>query len=327
MFSRNKKKINSRVRFQSSRFRYQLKQARGYKRPSRSLPETDFGILLAKIGLGSWQARFFSLVVLLFLVYIAYIPNFLFIKHINVTGGDQTARSSLEASINSFLEKNLPLPQKNLALLSKNRLKEYLLKNNSHVLKINSVDKQFPSTLNVEITPRVDEFIIQNGTSEYSVSNDGLVTGEVYGTASASLPTALGLIKLSGGESLAWGQQALTEGKPEFLNKLRKRLPEAGRSAVDYYEIEKLATPDLAVYLKNGLKVLFDFTSNSDKTLDRLKLLLSQFSDSDLKRLFYADMRFEDRGYLCYKGTPCVKDINLSNASAMPTSTPDNLPN
>jgi cell division septal protein FtsQ len=325
MFGKNQKKLNYRVRFQNAKFKRRLTEARGYKRPQKSVPDGIWEISLAKIGLGSWISRILTLLVFFFLVYLAYIPNIFFIKQVTVRGLSGEALASVNSSVNSFLEKKIPWPQRNLGLLSKNKLTDFLLKNNQKVLRINKIEKHFPSTLFVDITQRTNAFIVQTPTAAYSLTGDGLITEVVEPNASGTLPSGLPLIKLNNADEIIVGKPALGQDRVNFIFALQNQLPDLAKSKVSNYHLADLQTPDISVYFKNGTKILFDLNSDVNKILRSLKLLFSQLSDSDAKNLFYIDMRFEDRGYVCSKGMLCVKDINLSGYSA--SSSPTNLPN
>ena len=90
------------------------------------------------------------------------------------------------------------IPQKNLLLLSTSKLGSYIISENQNVLKVIKISKKFPSTLIIELAPRVNEFLIQNSVSNYfSLSTDGLVQNKIYPNASGSLPSDLVLIKLN----------------------------------------------------------------------------------------------------------------------------------
>ena len=74
---------------------------------------------------------------------------------------------------------------------------------------MDSISKKLPSTLIVNITPRIDEFeVLTASSTAYSVSNDGLVTGELLPNASGTLPTLSFLIKLTEVGNLNVGQNA-----------------------------------------------------------------------------------------------------------------------
>lgn len=323
MFSQNKKKTDSRVRWQNPRFKSRLVAQRSYKRPTRHLPETAAAVFLSKIGLGTWWARGLTALGFFILVYLVFIPNFLFIKHINIAGAADLA--SVQNSVNAYLEKKLPWPQQNLVLLSKAGLADYLLKNNPKVLKVNKITKKLPNTLAVDITARTDEFLLKTQTSAYSISNDGQVTNQLISDASATLPSGLVLIKLDSEPSLTLGQQALALGSIKAIQTLLSQLPEAAKAYVDFFGIEDLQAQDISAYLKTGLKIIFSSDSNLQTALTRLGVLISQFSDQDKAKLFYIDMRSVDKAYVCQKGAPCVKDINLPSQAA--TSTQNNISN
>lgn len=315
MFNKNKRKTNYKIRFQNLNFKRRLEQQRSYKRSPRALPQTAWGIFLVKIGLGSWVSMFGVLLIFLLLIYIVFVPNVFFIKQVRITGADGQNLASIETSINSFLNKKIPWQQKNLLLLSKNNLNNYLIKNNQKVLKVNKITKDFPSTLILDIDVRLDKFAIQTSASFFSVSNDGLVTSVVEPNASGTLPSNLILIKLNKAESLTVGHAALPEKNADFILKLQYQMPGLLRFETDYYQLTNLQSPDLIVHFKNDFKILFDLNSDFNKSFGRLKLLFSQFSDADIKNLQYVDMRFEDRGYVCAKDAPCIRDSKSASST------------
>ncbi|HYV33733.1 MAG TPA: hypothetical protein VE973_02700 [Candidatus Limnocylindria bacterium] len=319
MFSKKKKKIESRVRFQNSRFKHQLREARDYKRHKRTFPKTDWEVFFSSIGLGSLLSKLLTLLVFLLLIYLVYIPNIFFVKHINITGASPEITANAEASVNLFLNKNLPWPEKNLALLSKNGLKAYLLKTNKQILSVDSINKKLPNTLTIKVTPRLDWFALQTPAGEYfSISNDGIITNQVAPDASGTLPSGLILIKLNQNSNINLEQGVLNQSKVNFIKGLYDQLPGVAKSPINYFEINDLQTPDINVYLQNGLLLKFGLLSNLTETLNRLGLLYAQFAPSELKRLYYIDMRFLDRGYICYQGTACSSNTPTSNATSTP---------
>jgi hypothetical protein len=287
----------------------------------RSKPTGTGEIFLSKIGLGSWLSRSVTLLIFLLLIYLVFIPNVFFVKHITINDAQISDKPAIEALVNSYLSKKLPWPQRNLVLLSKAGLKNFLLKNDQKILGIESINKKLPSTLVLSITPRVDRFIIQTANGTYfSVSSDGLLTNEVFPDASGTLPSNLTPIKLDDNDGVIVGNKAFNQTGVNFLNQIQNQFPEIVKSATDYYELSGLQTPDLTIYLKTGLKIKLALNSDAAQTLNHLRLLFSQFTDSDIKKLYYIDMRFGDNGYVCYKGTACVQEISLPAASTTPAN-------
>jgi hypothetical protein len=320
---KNKRKTDYQVRFQDPKFRQKLQQARTYKRFKKTLPLTETGIILSKIGLGSWLSRIGTLLGFFVLIYLVYIPNIFFIKHLTINGANPGSISAVEQITNSYLGKKTPWPQKNLILLSKSKLADYLLKNDQKILGIDSISKSFPNSLTINITPRIDKFAITaSGSPEiYSVSNDGIITGILTPTASGTIPSGLIPIRLTANGDLYSGKSLFNKNQISFFVLLQNKLPGIVKSPVDYYELGDSQNQNLTVYTKNGFKLLFDLSSDLNKTLNRLGLLFSQFSDADIKKLYYVDMRFEDRGYVCDLGTPC--SITKTIPSIEATSTPN----
>jgi cell division septal protein FtsQ len=317
----NKRKTDSRIRFQNSRFKHRLQEARGYKRSARNKPLGAGGIFLSMVGLGSWFSRFFTLLIFLLLIYLVFIPNVFFVKHVAINGAQTEDKSAIETLVNSYLSKKLPWPQKNLVLLSKPGLKEFLLKNDQKILAINSINKKLPATLIINITPRINQFVIQTASgTDFFVSNDGLVTNEAYLAASGTLPSNLTFIKLDDSEGLVIGNRVFEQNQIIFLLRMQDQLADVVKSPIDFFELASFKTTDLSVYFKTGPKVILSLNSNADQALGRLKLLFSQFSDIDIKKLYYVDMRFGNNGYVCYKGTTCVQNISLPTASTTPAN-------
>jgi hypothetical protein len=313
----NKKKIDSKIRFQNSRFKNRLSRARGYKRQIRTRPAGRGGIFLSKIGLDSWFSRFATLLVFLFLIWLVFIPNIFFVKQIIINTSQSGDRPVIQALTDAYLSKKLPWPQKNLILLSKSGLSNFLQKNDEKILKVSGINKKFPSTLIVSITPRIDQFLIQTASSTYfSVANDGLDTAEVFPDASGTLPSNLTLVKLDNSDGLIIGRQAFSQSQVDFLNQLQQQLPGIVKSPINYYELDSLNTPDLTVYFKGGFKIMVSLNADTAATLNHLSLLFSQFAAADIQKLDYIDMRFGDNGYVCDKGLPCVQNLNLPNNNA-----------
>lgn len=321
LFNKNKRKIDSRIRFQNPNFRQRLNDARMYKRRAKSLPDTKWTVFLSKVGLGSWPARVITVLIFFALIYIVFIPNLLFIKTITVKGADQAAADEIKTQAQLFMGQKAFWPQKNILFFSKNRFAKFLIKQDREVLSVNKVSKKFPNTLIIDIAPRADTFTIQTETADYIISGDGLVTQELANMASTTLPSGLILIKLTGSEELALGQKALDPETADFISALQNSLANITKVPTDHYEIASLNSADVTVYNKNGLKLLFDVTLDQKKVLQQLSLLYSQFLPGDISRLNYIDMRFDGKAYTCFNNTPCVKNINLpkSNSTSTPT--------
>ncbi len=312
-------KINPKIRFQNSYFQKRLQEARGYKRAKRILPQTQLGVLLAKVGLGSWTARLFTLLILLLLIYAVYIPNIFFIKNIQISGIEASGQAAVATSVQSFLNHRLPWPQKNLFLLSRPGLNDFLIRNNQQILKVDKISKKIPNTLIINIIPRTGAFVIQTLKGNYTISNDGLVSQKLF-TDHSTTSSPLNVVKIIKDVGISPGQKAFDQGRVNFLNGLFKQLPDIVKAPIQSLELTDLDLPDLTVNVQSGLNLFFDLNQDLLTILNQLKELLARQSSAQQKNLYYIDMRFKNKSYLCYKGTACVNDINLSKPAATTTS-------
>jgi hypothetical protein len=318
MFGQTKNKPDSKIRWQNPRFRGQLREARSYKRPVKLRPPSAGSIFLSRIGLGTWPRRLITAAILLFLVYLVYIPNVFFIKKINISGSPVGQVNTL---INLYLNKKTPWPQKNLLLMSKNGLASFLQTQDRQILKVSSISKKLPNTLMVTFTPRVDEYLLQTASSSnFSISTDGLVTSQVFSDASGTLSVGLMVIKLDQNPYIFLGQKLFTDDEANFFQNLQQRLPGIAKSPIDHYELPDLENGDINAYLKSGFLLKFNLDFGSDEMLNRLSLLFSQMSAADFKNLYYVDMRFKDRAYTCGKNSPCVNSQTVPNNTATSTN-------
>lgn len=315
MFQKNPKKNDYKVRFQNRSFRQQLSRQRNYKRPKKILPQTSWGVFLSKIGLGSWSSRVLTLLVFLFLVYLVYIPNFIFISHITVTGAYGNDSASIEKTINNFLAKKTPWPQKNLLLLSKSALQSYLVKNNPAIWQVKNINKKLPSTLIVEVSPRVEAFRLETETGLFTLSNDGLVDS-IISESTTTATSSLASIKVSNAGDLFAGKRIFSQAQMDYFTMLETQLPDITKTPLNYLSLDDLQTPDLWVYTNSGFKVAFDLKSDVSESLNRFKLLFSQIGSQDIPKLYYIDMRFKDRGYICFKNTACSQAVQPVQATS-----------
>jgi hypothetical protein len=120
------------------------------------------------------------------------------------------------------------------------------------------------------------------------------------------------------------GNRAFSQSQIDFLNQIMSQLPQIIKSPVNYFELESLQTPDMAVYSKAGPKIFLLLNSDTNQILSRLEVLLSQFPNGT-KNLYYIDMRFGANGYVCYAGTACAQKTVIPNTYS--STTPTNLSN
>lgn len=325
-----KKKLDSKIRFNKSSFQKQLQQARGYKRPGRKIPEKPWEIFLSNVGLNSWLSRIFVAFGLGLLCYIVYVPNFLFIKHINISGLTAAHTEEAKNAINAYFNKKYyPWPQKNWLIFDANELGKYLLAHDQKILKIEAAKKKFPNTLNITLVPRTDAFLIEAGQDKYIASLDGKITadGRTYNFAS-STPQGLVKVDIEKAGDWAFGDNILSPDLSRFLLELAAKLHETTGANADNFAIANAADSDLTAQMPAGYKIFFDVKSDLGKVLPGLKLLLAEPGNSNVKNLYYIDLRFGNKAYVCFKNAACARPtvITPQATTTIETSLTPNQP-
>lgn len=315
---KQKPKPDPKVRFQNRNFKEQLQSARNYKRTSHKLPEKKWDCFYCKIGLGSWRTKTLAILAILIFGYIVYVPNFLYVKQINITGLKTNDQPALKAVVNTYFSEHRLWPQNNLLLLSSSKLAVFLLAKQQNLYKIKAVKKQWPSTLSLELQPRTEKYLAEIQERRFVISNDGKILQEI---PSSSPATNLTNVKFLQAEAPQIGQDFISSSLLDFMDKLGRQIPAITNAALLRLEMDSPQSFDITALTPTGTKLIFDVKSNLDDALDRLRLLFANISENDKQKLYYIDMRFEKKGYVCFKNTPCTKDINIINAT---TSTSTN---
>lgn len=312
---------NSKIRFQNVVFKKRLNQARGYKRAVRRLPDKDWEIWLSKIGLGSIKIRVTVLAVLFALVYLVYIPNFFFIKHIQINGVKPQDAQQISTDISFFFKSGHFWPQKNLLLLSAEDLKKYLTGADKTILAVDKITKKFPNSLTIDIRPRFDKFLIQmKDGSQFIASNDGVILRQIPPSeiASSSPVASQIVIKFSQAQAPGQNQFYLSQNLVNLINQLSLRLPGIINNAVTGFEMTTPDDSDLTVTTDGGYRLLFDVKAPPDDTLGHLSLLINNLPAGNIKNLSYVDMRFQNKSYVCEKKSPCDGPAVLPQATTTP---------
>ena len=314
---------DKRIRFQKPSFRHRLEAQRNYKRRTRSLPEGAWNSFLFKLGIGTTASKIAVVGVFVFLIYLSFIPNLFFIKNTRVEGAGTQQIDSVAETAKSYLSKKNPWPQRNLLLLSKAKLSSFLLENNQNILKIESITKDFPNTLQIKIIPRTDTFIISAPNGTFLAGSDGLIREQIDQANNSQQPQQ-GLInvKISPQDPVFAGRQAFSAELGEMLKTFFQGLEGAAKTNAEFFEITESPGTDVIAKTKSGFLIKLSQNTNAKETLEKLKLIYYQLGDSEAKNLFYIDLRIDDKAYVCYKNTACILDQRPAPEA---TSSPETL--
>ncbi|MCL5667211.1 MAG: hypothetical protein M1383_05590 [Patescibacteria group bacterium] len=317
-FYKNKThKHDSRIRFQNRTFRRELEKARSHKREGKKIPDRRWEIFLAKIGLGSVTSKIILFSAIALAVYVIYIPNWLYIKQVNILGAKQGDEGNIARLAGVYLQSHKIWPQKNMLLLNGKNLAEFLSQQDQNIIKVEKIEKKYRGVVNIFVQPRRETYLLIANSAEYGVSNDGRIISSHFREPS-STPAGLIPLKISDNEGFNAGQKIFTESFMQALNAISSGLPAAANSQLDYFEMANLQSLDLNAYLKSGYKLVFDVDSDATASLENLKIILNNTSQSDKNNLKYVDLRLKDKGYVCLKTAPCAK---IAEAPVISTGT------
>lgn len=316
-----KPKLDSKIRFQRSEFRKELQSARGYKRQAPKPPQGFWSTLLFKVGLGSLWFKIAFVAVVLALIYLAFIPNFLYIKTVNLSGLQPEQVPAAQTLVANYLKQNSLHFQRNIVFLSKSGLSNYLEKNSNDIQKVLSVRKLFPNGLMLNLQPRISQFVVNLSGQDFLVSSDGFV-GEALVFSSSTPAEILNFPKISvqNGDQPDIGSKILNSETLSSIQKIQNTLLKDLQVPVDSFALNSATSTDIQVKLKPDAVIYFDLKQDTSVNLSQLKLLWQNLSDNQRKSLYYIDMRYEGRGFVCLKTSVCAQNsVPTQTATTTPT--------
>lgn len=178
-FKKKKPKLDPKVRFQHKQFASKLQSARTYRRQIRAVPETSFDKFFAQIGLASRWSQILVGLILLGSLYLVYMPNFLSLQNIVISGLSESQARDLEIAIRNKIA-NQPFynPQSNMLFLSTD-LVSSASSDVVSVARIVSVQRNFSEqTLIIEAESKYEKLLVATPDKVYDVYNDGVLKGE-----------------------------------------------------------------------------------------------------------------------------------------------------
>ncbi len=287
------------------------------------MPEGAWSSFFYKIGVGTTPSKIGVLGIFVFLIYFSFIPNLFFIKNIKIEGAGNQQAENISSTIKSYLAKKNPWPRRNLILLSKTKLNAYLLENNQNILKIDGITKDFPNTLRLQISIRADTFAVSAPNGTFLAGSDGLIRSRLDPAApDAGQQPGLINVKITPQNPVFAGRPAFPAELAEMLKIFTEGLAGAAKTGLLSFEIPGAPSTDITAETTSGFEIKLARHGNAQEALAKLKLIYSQLSDPEAKNLYYIDLRFDDKAYVCYKNTACAHDQSQAAAA---TSSPETL--
>lgn len=310
----------NKYRYQNKNFKSQITKARGYKRSAKKIPTTNQEIFFAKIGLDNWPTKLALVFSVAALIYLTYIPNFVYIKDIKVSGLKIEGREKITNQIKSYLTRKSFWPRKNLVLLNTGNLKNFLEKENFDVQKVEIIDKNYPNTLEVILSPRYPKFYTFDGFKTFVISNDGIIIEEAENINSTS---SLTKINFEVQKDWVTGQTAISSENLNLINKALRNLPTNFGIKIAAFHLTEEKNQDLNIDTQNGYLLKLDLRTSFEDSYRYLQALFSRLNSSNISQLAYIDLRVPERAYICFKNTACSRPSEIVAGSS--TSTEESL--
>jgi hypothetical protein len=334
--NKNAKKLDPKVRFQQKHFTEKLKEAQSYKRTARRLPETDQEKVLSGLGLDSWWSRAAVGIGIVGLLYLVYVPNFLFVKTIVVEGAEGNAEQQVESVVRDyFSQAPLYAPQRNVLLLNTNKLSAYLVNNDPQVKSVIKTTRDL-GKITIAVELKQERFELVTSNKSVSLYNDGIVARDLGALAPDAKPRLI-RIQAATADEPQIGQSYISEHMAAALGTLYTAIVSSKGFTIDYLELpvaqgsgdktengaeqDEFSKSSLAVLVPNEIVIhtrpveksalqpfviYFDTSSDIDKALLNFSVLLSNLPTEQVNNLKYIDMRFPDRSFVCVQGAPCA---------------------
>lgn len=173
-FNKKKPKLDAKVRFQHKQFTTKLDSARSYKRSSRAVPEAKWEKTLVSIGLSERWSQVAALFLLAGLLYLIYIPNFLSLQDIKISGLSDAQSNELESEIRKQIA-DAPFydPQYNLVFLNQ-KLIARAVGNIPSIDYVATISKNYLNkSLTIDAASKYERFLVSSPLQVYDVYNDG----------------------------------------------------------------------------------------------------------------------------------------------------------
>ena len=302
MFEKKEKNKLGKFRFQNSSFKRQLQSAREYKRTTRKVPETKLEGLFLKFKGIPLKYKLSTLLVLVLFLYIALIPNFLFIKNIEIKGLNANEASMTNIEAKNYLTTYQLFGQKNILLFSKKNLTNHLLLKEASILKIDSITRKFPHSIIIQAQPKYEKFLITTPQFQYILTNDQVFLRKLAYLASTSTTTLVSIF-LEKPEEFTIHSEFLNFELLNFIDMTYKLLQDDVKTSVRNFNLTEALSSEVTVKTNQGYSIFFDSNLKLGLSIQRLNLILSEIPQNEFSQLIYVDLRLPSRAFVCFKNS------------------------
>lgn len=292
-------------RFHNPEYKRQINANRTYRRAADPRPEGRLVKFLHRVGLKNPVRQFFALLVFLFLVYLGFFAKFLRVENLQIKGATPEEQNQIQNIFDEYRQKNLYfiLPQKNTLFFNEGAFAEYLMNRDYQISSITSIKKSFFNNIEIEIKQRVPAFVLQAGNGTFILNSDGAISEQIQDNPDI----LLNRIILTDGSSVSQGHIILDNSKNSFLTYLNDNFKNKTGLEIKNYDLANKDTDQIVLVTKSNFSIYFNFNTSPEEYLNKFWMIWSSLTPEQQQKLFYADMRFNQNAYFCYRGDGCAQ--------------------
>mgnify|MGYP001593451666 CR=1 FL=1 len=307
-----KKDPRKQLRFQRPEFQEKLFKARRFMRRSQPIPETFWGNLLPKIGLGSRIARILFGIFAVAVIYFLTISKVFLINKVQMNAGNPQEVTDVLERLNN--QRIYLIPKSHILLLTQKKLLAELQKEFPRIKSVTHYKRILPNRIEIGLKERESIYIWKSGDNYYLMDQDGVIFQKITNFTPETFPQIL--ITDQTAEVPTVGQALDVRDALNFTGQLNQHWPKEIRD-IGFVGIIIPAQKSLDIFVKTsvGFQVYFDLKRSAAVQLANLRLILNQeIKPETYTGLSYVDLRLQNIAYYCYLDAPCAPENATSTS-------------
>lgn len=294
IFSKNRRKLDSKRRFGSREFKANLKSAGSYKRIFNINSRGLGSLLTTKIG------RRTLIIFLLIIAFYLFVSHRFLIENIVVSGNVQVSSEQISnAIIKASEDRWFFIPKNHFLLMSKGRVNSLLVSEVPSIKEVTKTNRHIPASIEIEVIERNKGFVLKTNNQSYIIDEEGVVIKQTNQRGD------LLLVVNQVNENVGIGD-AINPKTTAFIVSMNRQWNSKVAAGISEVRIPGIASFEAQFVSGEGWNVLFDTNRSVLSQLSSLSLLLNQqIKASDRGRLAYIDLRLSKWAYYCFRNTPC----------------------
>lgn len=239
-------------------------------------------------------------------IYVLIFSHFMRINNLNLEGTHELEYAAVYAGAKELLSGRYwnIFPKDNFLLVSRKGIRESLLEKFKKI-RLVTVEKKFPDTVNIRIEERDALIIWCAGEKCYIIDEQGFAYMEADFEAAELKENNLVKLMDGGAQAVTIGEQILEEEYVKFIFHVRETFREDLHLDIeDEYATKYRISGEVEVRTKEGWAIYLNSRLPLEKSARTVKTFLENEIDEETRRqLEYLDLRIENKVYYKVKNT------------------------